>query len=83
MRQVGGPSAWLAAFDAAARILWRLRMDRDEDLVMVEVVNATPEPDGSRATYWLRVPPDMGSAHAAVAWTFGLNEGNYRPLAET
>jgi hypothetical protein len=43
VRQVGGPSAWLAAFDAAARILWRLRMDRDEDLVMVEVVNATAE----------------------------------------
>jgi hypothetical protein len=50
---------------------------------MVEVVNATPEPDGSRATYWLRVPPDIRSAHAGVAWTFGFNEGNYRPLAET
>jgi hypothetical protein len=37
------PERLLAAFDAAARILWRLRMDRDEDLVMVEVVNATAE----------------------------------------
>ena len=50
---------------------------------MVEVVNSTPEPDGSHATYWLRVPPDIRSAHAAVAWTFRLNEGTYRPLAET
>jgi hypothetical protein len=63
--------------------LWRLDRPGGEPLVMVEVVNSTPEPDGSRATYWLRVPPDMRSAHAAVAWTFGLNEGNYRPLAET
>jgi hypothetical protein len=63
--------------------LWRLDRPRIEPLVMVEVVDATPEPDGSRTTYWLRVPPDIRSAHAAVAWTFGLNEGNYRPLIES
>jgi hypothetical protein len=63
--------------------LWRLDRPGGGPLVMVEVVNSTPEPDGSRATYWLRVPPDIRSAHAGVAWTFGLNEGNYRPLAET
>ena len=26
---------------------------------MVEVLNSTPEPDGSRKTYFLRVPPDI------------------------
>ena len=39
---------------------------------MVEVVNSTPEPDGSRKTYFLRVPPTIGTAREAVAWTFGL-----------
>jgi hypothetical protein len=63
--------------------LWRLDRTGGEPLVMVEVVNATPEPDGSRATYWLRVPPDIRSAHAGVAWTFGFSESTYRPLAET
>jgi hypothetical protein len=63
--------------------LWRLDQPDDEPLVMVEVVNATPEPDGTRASYWLRVPPDIGSPHAAVAWTFGFSERTYRPLAET
>jgi hypothetical protein len=63
--------------------LWRLDRPGIEPLVMVELTNATPEPDGSRATFWLRVPPDIRSPHAAVAWTFRLNEGTYRPLAET
>jgi hypothetical protein len=79
LRDAGGS---LVSKDAYGR-LWRLHRPGSEALVMVEVVNATPEPDGSHATYWLRVPPDIRSAHAAVAWTFGRNEGNYRPLVET
>lgn len=79
LRDAGGS---LVSKDAYGR-LWRLHRPGSEALLMVEVVNATPEPDGSHATYWLRVPPDIRSAHAAVAWTFGLNEGNYRPLVET
>jgi hypothetical protein len=79
LRDAGGSLVGRDAYGG----LWRLDRPGGEPLVMVEVVNATPEPDSSRATYWLRVPPDMRSAHAAVAWTFGLNEGNYRPLAET
>jgi Domain of unknown function (DUF6745) len=63
--------------------LWRPDQPGEEPLLMVEVVNATPDPDGSHATYWLRVPPDISSAHAAVAWTFGLNTATYRPSAET
>lgn len=56
---------------------------RDEPIVMVEVVNSTPEPDGTRRTYFLRVPPTMRIARDAVAWTFGLNGGEYRPAAES
>lgn len=55
----------------------------DEPLCMVEVRNSTPEPDGTHRTYFLRVPPTMRTARQAVAWTFGLPEGSYRPAVET
>ncbi|MEW1697538.1 MULTISPECIES: DUF6745 domain-containing protein [unclassified Streptomyces] len=63
--------------------LWRIALDDDEDVVMVEVVNSTPEPDGSHRTYWLRVPPTTRTAREGVAWTFGLHADAYRPLVET
>jgi hypothetical protein len=50
---------------------------------MVEVANSTPEPDGSRHRYWLRVPPRVRTCQEAVAWTFGVREAEYRPLVET
>lgn len=37
--------------------LWRKDFQDDEPLTMVEVLNSTPEPDGSIKTYMLRVPP--------------------------
>jgi hypothetical protein len=64
-------------------VLWRLPIDGDEPLVMVEVTNSTPEPDGSGRRYWLRVPPDTRSAREAVAWTFGLAPDEYRPMRQT
>jgi hypothetical protein len=64
-------------------VLWRLPMERDEDLVMVEVVNSTAEPDGTFRVYWLRVPPWVRTARQGVAWTFDLTEETYRPLVET
>jgi hypothetical protein len=64
-------------------ILWRVDLPNDEPLVMVEVVNATPEPDGTRRTYFLRVPPNTRTARAGVAWTFGLTEEEYSPLLQT
>lgn len=51
--------------------------------VMVKVRNSTPEPDGSVRDYWLRVPPDLRTARAAVAWTFGLEPTEYAPAVET
>nr|BFE66437.1 hypothetical protein GCM10020063_109630 [Dactylosporangium thailandense] len=64
-------------------ILWRLNFSDDEPLVMVEVVNSTPEPDGTSRVYWLRVPPTTRTAREGVAWTFGLTEAEYRPLIQT
>ena len=54
-----------------------------EDTVMVEVVNSTPEPDGSRRTYLLHVPPSVSTAREAVAWTFGLRGDEYDPAQQT
>ncbi|GLZ14241.1 hypothetical protein Acsp04_44760 [Actinomadura sp. NBRC 104425] len=50
---------------------------------MIEVVNRTPEPDGSFPTCHLRVPPHVRAAREGVAWTFGLDEADYRPERET
>jgi hypothetical protein len=61
---------------------WRW-VEPDEPVVMVEVLNTTPEPDGSRRTYFLRVPPTMRTARDAVAWTFGMAGDAYRPSAES
>ncbi|MDX3071289.1 DUF6745 domain-containing protein [Streptomyces sp. MI02-7b] len=67
----------------AAGVLWRIELEGDEPLVMVEVVNSTPEPDGTHRTYWLRVPPRTRTAREGVAWTFGLEEADYVPERET
>ncbi|GHH93977.1 DUF6745 domain-containing protein [Streptomyces capillispiralis] len=63
--------------------LWRIALPDDEPVVMVEVLNSTPEPDGTHRTYWLRVPPATRTAREGVAWTFGLDAEVYEPLKET
>lgn len=63
--------------------LYRKEMPGDEPLMMVKVVNATPEPDGGFKDYFLRVPPTMRTAREAVAWTFGKAPDNYDPDQET
>ncbi|MFF6988893.1 DUF6745 domain-containing protein [Streptomyces sp. NPDC010273] len=63
--------------------LWRIDLADDEPVVMVEVLNSTPEPDGTHRTYWLRVPPSTRTARAGVAWTFGLDAETYAPQRET
>jgi len=55
----------------------------DEPLTMLRVVNSTPEPDGTFREYFLRVPPDVKTAHDAVAWTFDLKAKQYNPARET
>jgi len=63
----------------------------DEPLVMVKVMNSTPEPDGSRKPYFLRVHPECRlmltngefgerqpmTARSAVASTFGMTADEY------
>ncbi|MFP3989635.1 hypothetical protein U9R90_19595 [Streptomyces sp. E11-3] len=64
-------------------VLWRIPLLGDEDVVTVEVVNSTPEPDGTHRTYWLRVPPTTRTAKEGVAWTFGLHPDAYDPVRQT
>jgi hypothetical protein len=54
-----------------------------EPIVMVKVVNSTAEPDGTFKDYFLRVPPYIRTATAAVAWTFGVTDDEYQPLMQT
>jgi hypothetical protein len=64
-------------------ILWRLDLADDEPLVCVEVTDATAGPDAAFRRYVLRVPPDVRTAREGIAWTFGVDSGDYRPLIET
>lgn len=79
------------------RRLWRKPLSGDEDIVVVEVQNSTPETDGTRRTYFLRVQPELrplldndrlgepqkATCHNAVASTFGMRGEEYRPEVET
>jgi hypothetical protein len=67
----------------------------EETLMMVKVVNSTPEPDGTFKDYWLRVDPNayggLKTAQAAVASTWRDSNNvlvferpeDYRPVVET
>jgi hypothetical protein len=76
--------------------LWRRDVEDGEPLVMVVVINATREPDGSFKRYWLRVHPElrplqednqfgpaqMPTVRNAIASTFGLLGEQYAPAIE-
>jgi hypothetical protein len=63
-------------------VLWRQRW-RWEAWAAVEVINGTPEENGTRKRYFLQVPANMRTAREAVAWTYGLSEQRYRPVVRT
>lgn len=77
--------------------LYRKELPDDEPLMMVKVVNCTPEPDGTFEDYFLRVHPELRpilpdktlgepqelTARNAVASTFGKTGREYNPDAET
>jgi hypothetical protein len=67
----------------ACGTLYRCELDGDEPLVMVRVKNSTPEVDGQSKFYTLRVPPDVTTARAAVAWSFNQAPEKYSPAVET
>lgn len=66
--------------------LWRIETDDDArsgHANWLEVKNATKNKDGTRDTYFLRVPPSMRTAKEAVAWTFGRDSYEYTIAKET
>jgi hypothetical protein len=63
--------------------LYRIEQLGDEPLVLVEVTDATPMKNGEFKRYVLRVPPTVTTAYEAVAWTFGVTDGNYQPAIQT
>lgn len=67
----------------AGRLYRTSRVVYDERLYVVEVVNSTPEADGSYKRYHLWVPDFVRTAREAVAWSFGLPEAGYKPSVET
>jgi hypothetical protein len=44
-------------------------------------VNGTPEPDGQRRQYGLRIPPVIDNPVEAAGWTYGLSGEQYARLA--
>lgn len=59
------------------RRLLRVEVAGHEPVSVVEV-----NCPSTRRRYLLRVPPHLTRCHAAVAWTFGLDEGQYVPDEE-
>ena len=80
--QLVDAGAKVVASDRYGKLL-RQELDGDEPIVMVQVVNSTPEPDGHFKDYFIRVPPEIQTAHEAVAWSFGKTTKEYAPLIET
>ncbi len=64
-------------------VLYSKVLQDDEPLVMVKVINSTVEEDGFQREYFLRVPPHITTARAAVAWTFGFLSDEYEPNVQT
>ncbi|SDS05078.1 hypothetical protein SAMN05444158_0843 [Bradyrhizobium canariense] len=61
-------------------VLWRKRWLASDAWAAVEVINATPEPDGTHKQFFLQVPTNMRTAREAVAWTYGLRADAYARL---
>jgi hypothetical protein len=63
--------------------LWRRhwRGFGDDTWAAVEVINGTPEPDGTFKHYYLQVPAHVRTAREAVAWTYGMTERQYANLS--
>jgi len=80
MRDAGGERL---DHDERFGTLWRRNIPGDEPIVMVEMVNLTCERDGSFKRYLLRVPPNIQTAHEAVAWTFDVPAKDYAPQIES
>jgi len=63
-------------------ILWRRTWLGSDAWSAVEVINATPEPDGSHRHFFLQVPANLRTARDAVAWTYGMRGDAYANLVQ-
>jgi hypothetical protein len=64
--------------------LLRADVGDTEPYCFVEVLNSTPEPDGTVKTYTLRVPPTIRTCREGLAWTFEMPEAEmYAPEVMT
>lgn len=75
-------------------LTWETPGMRDNNMTVVEVINGSPEPDGSFRHYWLQVDPDCRpilengtfgdpqsrTALNAVASTFGMTGAQYKKI---
>ncbi|MBX9587870.1 MAG: hypothetical protein K2X43_01105 [Hyphomonadaceae bacterium] len=78
MRELGGK---MIHEDATGKLWKNVTTDmHGTDIAVVEVLNGSLEPDGTRKTYHLSVPPTCRTAKAAVAWTYGMTEDEYDKL---
>lgn len=67
--------------DDKAGTLWRKQWgDWWNAWAAVEVINGTPEPDGSMKHYFLQVPAEIRTPTEAVAWTYGMSADRYAAL---
>lgn len=78
-RYVGLGGAFRVAEDETG-ILWRRTWPAHDAWAAVEVINATPEQNGTRKHFFLQVPAHIRTARAAVAWTYGLRPRAYKRL---
>ncbi len=58
-------------------VLWRKTWLNYDVWTAVEVINATPEPDGTHKHFFLQVPANVLTAREAVAWTYGMHADDY------
>jgi hypothetical protein len=77
--------------------LWRKKFVDDEDMLIAEFYNSTPEPDGTHKTYFHHIHPEVRlmypdgtfgpaqplTARSAIASTFGKTAEEYHPFIET
>ena len=75
--------------------LYRQELDDDEPIVMLDMLNSTPEPDGTTKRYMIRVDPNayggVTTCLAAMASTYRMPDGSllfnrpedYTPQAES
>ena len=63
-----------------ARLL-RRDVEGDEAITVVDLLNSTPEPDGTVKRYMIRVPPTINKAVDGLAWGFGVTAQEYLQIA--